>query len=445
MNNSLRIALSLLLISSLSACSYLPTWLGGTPKEVSRFPGERNAVLPVAVELKADESAKAEPVNLPPATPNMEWAQHTGMFNAMTGNIAGGALTSESDVKVGEGNEYEHGLVARPVIAGGLVYAMDAEGYVSAHDATNIGSVKWVAKGVYEDVDQDNIGGGLAYESGKLYATSGRGLVVAMDAQTGAELWRKSLGIPVRSAPRVGEGKVFVVTIDNQIYALDAASGNTAWSQRGLAEIGGWMNAVSPTLARGAVLVPYSSGDIYAFFAADGRELWNESVSMQKRTQASDIFTGIGGDPLVDDEAIFAVSSDNGLAAMHLKDGQRFWEKPIASSNSPWLAGNYLFVVTADNTVVCFLKHDGRIRWATKLASFEDEKRKLKPITWRGPVLVDGRLAVVSSHGQLLLLSGTDGAITQTLEVEEGISTAPVVAGGTLYLVGKNAKLYAFK
>ena len=101
-----------------------------------------------------------------------------------------------------------------------------------------------------------------------------------------------------------------------------------------------------------------------------------------------------------------------------------------------------MFLLTEDNTLLCFIKYDGRIRWATKLASYGDEAKKREPISWKGPVLVEGKLAIVSSKGQMLLVNAADGKIAATKEIPEGIYTPPVVAEGRMYLVSQDAVLY---
>ena len=95
------------------------------------------------------------------------------------------------------------------MVANGTVFAMDAVGYITAHDAADISNIRWTSKGVSEKNEPQIIGGGLAFDDGKLYVVSGRGIVAAFDAATGNELWRKFLDVPLRSAPRVSGGKLF--------------------------------------------------------------------------------------------------------------------------------------------------------------------------------------------------------------------------------------------
>ncbi len=431
---------------ALGACSHLPTWMGGSTAQKPKVPGERTAVLPVSGELQPDPAVQQVPFALPSPARNSQWAQHSQNLTAGTANLALlGDLTQKTSANAGEGDGFEHTLIPRPVVGGGMVFAMDAEGHISAHEAGNIGNVKWVSEGVYEDNEQDNMGGGLAYDNGRLYATSGRGMLAALDAATGQPIWKALVRIPFRSAPKVGEGKVFAITIDDQLYALDANNGTVLWTHRGMSEQAGVMNNVSPTLVTGAVIVPYTSGEIYMLATGDGSELWNTSVSMHKRTRASDLFTGIGGDPVVDGQVLFAVSNGSGFGVMGLEQGQPLWSRPTASFNTPWVVGDYVYLLTTDATLVCMLKYDGRVRWATQLQAYEDMERKVYPITWHGPLMVGGKVAVISSLGELVLADAATGAIESTLDAPDDVYTTPVVAEGVMYLIDKNATLYALQ
>ncbi|MCE2927643.1 MAG: PQQ-binding-like beta-propeller repeat protein [Rickettsiales bacterium] len=439
-----RAILPLVLLVALSGCDYLPSWLGGKEPEVVRLPGDRQVVMPAATELQADETLKALPVAVPAVNPNGEWPQHSGQFDAAGGNLAGGDFASETNDKAGDGSSFERPLVPRPVVGGGLVFAMDSEGRISAHDVANIDSKRFVSEALVDD-DEDINGGGLAYESGRLYAVSGRGMVAAIDAASGQTIWKKTGFAPFRSSPKVAAGKLYAITLDSQLFALDAANGETLWTHRGIDETAAFLHSVSPTAAGGTLLVPYESGEIYALATSDGRELWSGSLALSSRTQATNIFSGVGGDPVVDGDVVFAVSSGGLLAAYGIPLGQRLWEKPISSMTTPWLAGDFLYVLASDNTLLALVKYDGRVRWATKLPSFEDEEKKRRPIFWRGPVMAGGKLYLAGSRGQMKVVNSADGLIAGDIDIPDDVLTSPVIAGGTMFLVTQDAQLVALR
>ena len=446
MNKCSRILLFVALSMTLCACDSLPSWMGGTKVEKVRLAGERIPVLPVISDEKPDATLKNTPAQFPAASPNDNWAQHGGTFNAQTGNLsADGNFDQITSTHIGYGAPYEKTLIAYPVVGGSLVYAMDDVGAITAHEAANIENVHWQYNGIVEEGEPTIIGGGMAYSEGKLYVVSGHGVVVAIDVNTGDELWRKALHVPFRSAPKIAAGKLFAITIDNQLYALNIADGNVVWTHRGISEAAGMMNSVSPTVEGDMIVVPYSSGEVYVLAVADGKEIWNEAVAAGKHAKANALFAGIGGDPIVDGGVVFSVSSGGITIVQALSNGQRVWEKPIGSMNTPWMVGDSLFVITTENVLLSVVKYDGRIRWATQLQTYANVEDKKDPITWKGPVMVNEKLAVVGSNGELLWVSAQDGTILSMQTIPENIFTAPVVAGGRMYLIDQNATLYSLK
>jgi outer membrane protein assembly factor BamB len=133
------------------------------------------------------------------------------------------------------------------------------------------------------------------------------------------------------------------------------------------------------------------------------------------------------------------------LSALNGLNGQPLWEKKLASINTPWLVGEYLFVLTEDNTLVALVKYDGRVRWTLQLQRFKDEEHKIYPIVWRGPVMVNGKLVVVNGDGEMRTIDAGTGSEIATISVADGIATTPVVAAGRLFVVDGDATLYSYQ
>ena len=142
------------------------------------------------------------------------------------------------------------------------------------------------------------------------------------------------------------------------------------WNHRGIEETAEILKSVSPVVSGDIVVAPYSSGEIYALSMADGRELWSDSLSLRQRPQAG-IFSGIGGDPIIDRQVVIAVSSGSIIDVHALANGQRLWERAIGSINTPWLVGDYIYLLSSDNTLICIAKFSGKIKWASKLQDFD--------------------------------------------------------------------------
>ncbi len=429
-----------------AACSSMPSWMGGTKKESSKLAGERVSVLRETSKLEPDSSLSNIAVDIPTAAPNDAWPQHGGQSDSkINSNPAlGVSFEHRQSASMGDGNSFKYKLIPAPVIGGSAIFTMDARGHISAHDMKNVSEVRWISPGVAGTDDEAVMGGGLAYDNGRIYATCGRGLVAAFDAKTGMELWRQLLSTPLRAAPHVIGGRVFAVTDDSQLYALNANSGAILWSHRGVNEGTGFLIAASPAATDDIVIAPYASGEVHALRAASGDALWNDVLIAPQQQTATSVFTGIGGDPVIVDNILYVAGSVGEFAAFDVESGRRLWEQPVSSVSTPWVAGDYVYVLTTDSALVAFQRLDGRIRWVRQLPALENEKdKKSRRYIWNGPVMAGSRLLVVGAHGTLMEISPQDGSILGETSLPDGIYTPPVVAGGVLYLGTDDATLYA--
>ena len=96
------------------------------------------------------------------------------------------------------------------------------------------------------------------------------------------------------------------------------------------------------------------------------------------------------------------------MVALELTTGQRLWELNIAGIATPWVAGDWVFVVTDDAKLICISRQNGHIRWINQLPQFEQPKSKKGQIDYSGPVLAGGRLIVAGSNGALINVDPDD-------------------------------------
>ncbi len=431
-------ALAMLL---LAGCDYLPDWFTGS-KDKEPLPGKRIDVLSEISLVKPDDSLQGTNVTIPDIKTNDNWRQAGGGPQGVTGNLQISGFTHHDSTRIGDGNAWEEPFYTSPVIAAGTVFAMDAKGYITAHDAMNIDKVRWTNKSAVSKHEPDLLGGGLAYDNGRIYATSGRGKVVALDATTGKEIWKQAIGVPLRAAPKVGGSKVYVLSVDNQLFALDSENGIQIWSHRGINENAGFLADISPAVTESIVIAPYSSGEIHALDNVSGQDIWNDVLIRTHRTLATGVFSGIGGNPIVKDDIVYAAGSNGFFAALSLLSGRRLWEQDVSSLNTPWIAGDFVYLLSNENELLCMTRADGRIKWIRQLPRYEDEKKRKNPFVWRGPIMAGGQLLVAGQHGQMLAIAPKDGTTLSTVEIPENITDMPVIAGGRLYMLTQDAKLH---
>lgn len=417
-------------------------WRGKGP--VPPLPGERISVLANDRTLSADKELASNPILLPQPTPNAEWPQAGGYANHAMHHIkVRDALQQAWSADIGDGADEEERLNSSPVVGDGVIYAMDVQSVVSAY-STKDGQRLWSVELAPED-EEGHINGGLALNGGLLFATTGFAEAIALDAKTGKVVWRKNLGAPMRSAPTARGGRVFAVTMNNQLFALQAKTGETIWQHRGLPEIASMLGGASPAVDKGVVVVPYTSGELIALKVENGRVLWQDSLTAAHRTDVLSNLSGIRGRPVIDRGMVIAISNGGVMAAIDLRTGQRIWNKEIAGIESPWVAGDYIFVLTTEAELAALSRKDGRIHWVRGLPRFEDPEDKEDPIVWTGPVLASDRLIVAGSNEEALAISPYSGRILGIQQMPDRVTVAPVVANGSVYFLADDANLVAYR
>ena len=408
--------------------------------------GERRPVLGFEANVEADPALAGVAVTLPPAEANAAWTQPGGNASKSVGHLAlGTALTPAFTVSIGQGASKYDRLGAAPVVAEGRVYTVDTLGTVSAFDAAT-GARVWSAKPGTDSKNRNSLfGGGVSYDGGRVYATNGIGAVSALDAKTGAVIWSVRPGGPLRGAPTVADGNVYVMSQDSQIFALKASDGTTQWNEAATLELAGVFGTGAPAFGQGTVVAGFASGDLNAYRYENGRQLWNDALSRTSISTSVSSLSDIDAAPVIDAGRVYAVGQGGRMVALELTTGQRLWELNIAGISTPWVAGEWLFVVTDDARLMAIARATGRIRWISQLARYEDPDDKKGPISWNGPVLAGGRLILTSSAGQMASVNPVDGTVLSTTKLNRPVSLSPVVANNMLYILDDDGKLTAYR
>ncbi len=378
--------------------------------------GQRIAVLTGEGDVSVDPATAALQMSLPAPVTNTDWTQSGGSATKSLGQLAlGSSLARAFTVQAGHGSSLTERLAASPIIVGGRVYTIDTVGTVHAFDGRT-GAQIWASQTPTEKGNERSLyGGGIAYDQGRIYATNGLGYVAALDERNGGMVWKVRPGGPLRGAPSVANDAIYVMSQDNQIYSLKEGDGG------------------------------FSSGELNAYRYENGRMVWQDALQRTSiRTSVSSL-NDIDADPVIDSGQVIAVGQGGRMVALDIITGQRQWEINIAGIDTPWLAGDWIFVVTDQAKLLCVARQNGHIRWITQLPQFVKLKSKKGEIDYSGPVLAGGRLIVTGTNGALIFVDPVTGAFQGQTSVGAPISLSPVVANSTLYILDDRGRLNAFR
>ncbi len=424
----------------LAGCGLGNMWFGTTKPPI---PGKRYPVLTERHGLAVDSDAP--PVSVPAATDDANWPQPGGEPAHAGGNLALAAKPSLAwRADIGAGTAFRQRITATPVVDGGRVFTMDADAVVHAFSAKD-GSVLWRASTRSKGDRSTNVGGGIAVAGGRVYASTGRGDAVAFEAASGKRVWAARLGSAARGGPTVVQDQLFVALLGDSLVALSRADGKQVWAHHAAQVDFGSLGSPAPAYAEGVLIAGFESGDLLALRAVSGIVLWGDSLANPAGRGAVGALSAIRGMPAIQDGRVYAVSLGGSAVADDLRAGRRLWSRDITSSESPWAAGNYIYFATQDARVAAVSADEGRVAWVTQLEAFTDPKVQKHPILWHGPVMAGGRLLVASEHGEATWIDPAKGAVLGSMRLPDGAAVAPVVAGGTLYVVTLGGALLAYR
>lgn len=390
MSRVLKLALICGLAASVAACGTvrrsLPFNLGRVeePRAVASE-GERISVLDFEQRLAPSAALSGRDFFLPGPQAATAWTQPGGNAeNAVEHVIAAPDFAIAWRRNIGVGSGPTRQVMSPVVAANGRVFVMDGESSVTAVDA-GTGAVIWKVNLKPEGREPGSgilglplistgggalsggFGGGVAVGGDRLFVSSGYRTMTALNVATGDVIWRQDVDVPIHGAPTVAGGRVFVIDIDNQLLAFDVNTGEPSWAYRGIAEPARLMRASSPAVTGDTVIAPFSSGEVVALRASNGQQLWQQVLSRTSRTSALSEIRDIAGRPVISRGHVFAVSHSGVLAAMELRSGQPRWQLPIAGVNAPLPAGDVVFVVSKAGELTVVNRDTGQVYWTRDL------------------------------------------------------------------------------
>ncbi|WP_129112987.1 outer membrane protein assembly factor BamB family protein [Halegenticoccus tardaugens] len=267
--------------------------------------------------------------------------------------------------------------VGRPIVADGRVYVPTTESLYAF--AVDNGVTEWVA---------DSSGGwwttAPAFDDGRLYVgVTGENRVLALDAESGDELWDVETTGSVGAAPVPSHGGrwVFAGDTDGGVYRIDAETGEVDWEAE-------TFTGVTTLVDVGTVYAGTEGGEVYALSESDGEGLWRQKLPGSIRAVAADgggvyastfggTVHGLAGNAragaiewtdsegvvahgalVLTGDAVFGADG-GGLEAIDRKTGERRWRVKGEFRSAPAAAGDTLYVGSDAGEVLAFALDGG--------------------------------------------------------------------------------------
>ncbi|WP_255200069.1 MULTISPECIES: PQQ-like beta-propeller repeat protein [unclassified Sulfitobacter] len=429
----------------LSACSEPEVILPGVRENV-RSVIENSDGFEAPADLPVPENT-SRAISLPAMTNNASWTQAAGTPSTRINHAALSTAPQLAwSANIGKGDSRKQRITAAPVVAGGKIYTIDSSALVTATSAS--GTPLWSRDLTPpSDGQGDATGGGLAVDGDTLYVSLGFGTVTALDAATGATRWEQDIEATGSGAPTVYGDMVYFTSGDDMGWALNKNNGRVQWQTGSSTVVGNILTTPAPAISPEIAVMAFGSGEVQGLFRSGGLNRWNVSVLGKRPGRALSNVSDISSGPVISGNTVYVGNMSGRLAAVTLSGGERQWTANEGVVGAVWPAGDSVFGVTDLNELVRFDASTGQRVWGVKLPNFvkEKPKRQSEIVTHHGPILAGGRIILASNDGVLRSFDPTNGALIGTAEIPGGATTAPVVAGGTLYVVSSKGQLHAFR
>ena len=347
---------------------------------------------------------------------------------------------------IGQGNTRRNRIATDPVAGNGAVFTIDAAAELRA-SSLETGAALWTAS-LIPDFDRGGnaSGGGLALAGGRVFATTPYGEVLALDAATGAVVWRQRLGT-VLGAPSVSGGLVYVVGRNSEAWAIAAEDGRLRWRIPSTDAPAVLVGGAAPAVADGRVVFPFPSGELASVFAQTGVTIWNSFVVGGRLGTAYATLNDITSDPVVIGGTIYAGNQSGRVVAIDTRSGRTLWQASEGAYSPVLVTGGSVFFVSDRNELIRLDVDSGARIWGSELPLFEAnrERRRKAVFGHYGPILAGGRLVVASGDGVIRLFAPDTGALSGTLALRGGAASHPIVVGDTLLVVSTEGRLHAYR
>ncbi|AVS87908.1 outer membrane protein assembly factor BamB [Paracidovorax avenae] len=312
-------------------------------------------------------------------------------------------------------------------VNGTQVTVASAEGTVAAIDARTGGDI-WratVGEPLSAGVGSDGKWTAVVTSSNHLVVLSG-----------GRELWRKPLAAQVYTAPLVAGNRVFVLAADRSLSAYDAAGGAKLWNQQRPGEPlvlrqDGLITAVGDTLVAGL------SGRMVGFNPDNGTVRWEAPLASPRGTNDVERLVELLGRVSREGDSLCARAYQATVGCVDTSRGTVAWTHPASGSEGIHGDATMLFGTESNGTVVAWKRADGAQAWSLDKLRY----RKLS-----APLLLGRSVVVGDDSGLVHLLSREDGSFLNRLTTDgSGVAAPPVAAGDTLVVVTRNGGIYGFR
>jgi outer membrane protein assembly factor BamB len=248
----------------------------------------------------------------------------------------------------------------------------------------------------------------------------------------GTLLWNYTTGDAVTSSPVIVNGIVYVGSHDNNLYAIDAGSGDRIWNFTDFDN--NWVSS-TPAVADGILYIGGYRNKVYALDAMTGALVWNYTVPSRYVTRIS-----VSSSPAVANGIVYIGNFDGTLYAINAATGTLVWNYTMNNYpgdpgvySSPAVADGVVYIGSRDKNLYALNAETGALLWNYTTGGFVDSS----------PAIADGVIYFGSSDKNLYALNAATGAFLWSYTTGGSVTSSPAIANGAVYFGSQDNNTYA--
>lgn len=266
---------------------------------------------------------------------------------------------------------------------------------------------------------EDAFEGPAAIADGIVYVGCYDEYLYAIGLADGKLKWKYKAG-PIKAAPSVHQGAVFVGDETGIFHCVEARTGTKRWTFETKGEI-----TASANFYQDRIIIGSYDSSLYCL-SSEGKKIW------EIKTEGP-----VNGSPAVVDHFTFVAGCDSILHKIDIKTGKQVGSVELGGQAAATAAiqGKVLFVGTMSNQVLGIDWDKGKILW-----TFEPKRRA--QAFFSSAAIANGLVVVGSRDRKVYGLESKTGKEVWSFPTGGRVDPSPVIAGTRVFAPSQDGKLY---
>lgn len=320
------------------------------------------------------------------------------------------------------------------------VYVASRAGEVKAFAATT-GKELWSSDFSEHESNKLNrsarFSGGIHLALDTLYIGTENAQVLAIDKNNGKLRWLVKVSGEVVASPVYSKGLVIVHTSRGELIALDSDTGDEVWVLNNKQPNLTLRGSATPTISKGGVIYGRADGFVAAVFLKSGQPLWQLPIARPYGATELDRIADADMQPIVRNGIIYALAYNGNLVAIDLLKGQQLWQRKYSGYSDMALSGTTLYLTDYRGYLYAVDRNTGDEIWSNKQLAYRN-------VT--GVSIANQYIVVGDGEGYLHWVDRDSGKFVAQQELDsDGIYMQPFESYSYLYLQTRSGKLIAIE